>query len=127
MNVSRKNIAANTNEVTHDPEKPSLHRTQRHPDSSVLKNVQEENDRNPERRVEIVEDESERSEEGLHHQEGQVNDQVVGPKASSGPIKVCHEVDDDVVDKHPGRREGNIREHVGYWVRRSPVHAVVRL
>ena len=62
------------NEATHDPEKPPFHQGQGHPESNVLKDMQEENDRDSKRRVEIVEDESERSEEGLHHQEGQVDD-----------------------------------------------------
>ena len=89
--------------------------------------MQEENDRNPERRVEIVEDESERSEEGLHHQKGQVNHQMIGPKTSGGPIKVGHEVDDDIVKEHSSRRKGNVCEHVGDWVGCSSIHAVARL
>jgi hypothetical protein len=89
--------------------------------------MQEENDRNPERRIEIMEDESKRSEEGLHHQEGQVHHQMIGPKTSGGPIKVCHEVDDDVVDEHPSCGEGNVCEHVGDWEGCSSVHAVAGL
>ena len=67
-------ITIKTNEATHNPEQPSLHRGQWHPDSGILKNVHEENDGDSERSVEIVEDESECSEEGLHHQEDQVDD-----------------------------------------------------
>ena len=89
--------------------------------------MHEENDRNPERRVEIVEDEAKGSEERLHHQEGQVNDEMVGPESSSRPVQVCHEVDDDVVDEYTGCREGKVREHVGDWVGCSSVHAVARL
>ena len=89
--------------------------------------MQEENDRDPERGVKIMEDKSERSEESLHHQEGEVNYQVVGPKASSGSVKVCHEVDDDIVDEDSSCREGDVREHVGDWVGCSSVHTVVRL
>ena len=122
-----RDIIANTNEITHDPEEPPLHRSQRHPDPSVLEDMQEENDRNPECRVEIVEDESKRSEEGLHRQERQVDDQVICPKASSGPIEVRHEVDDDVVDENPACREWDVCEHIGERERRSSVHAVARL
>ena len=73
-------ITTKTNEVTHNPEKPSLHHSKRHPDSGILKNVHEGDDRNSERNAETTEDESECSEEGLHYQEDQVNDQMVGPK-----------------------------------------------
>ena len=89
--------------------------------------MQEENDRNPEPRVEIMEDESKRSEEGLHRQEGQVDDQVICPETSSGPIKVCYEVDDNVVDENPTCREWDVCERIGEWEDRSSVHAVVRL
>lgn len=98
----------NDNGITHNPEKPSLHRGKRYPKSDVLKNMQEKDHRDPESRVEIVENESERSEERLHHQEGQVNDQMEGPKTPGGPIKACHEVDNDVVDEDPRRREGKV-------------------
>ena len=125
--VSQEEATVDTREVTHDPEKPSLHRSQRHPNSRVLKNVREEKDGNPKRRVEIVEDEAKRSEECLHHQEDQVNDQVIGPETSSGPIQACHEVDDDVVDEYSSCRERNICEHVGDRIGRSSVHAVARL
>jgi len=126
-NVSKEDMMINANGITHNPEEPPLHRSQRHPDPSVLKNMQEENDRNPERRIEIVENEPECSEECLHCQERRVNNQVICPKASSGPVKVCHEVDDDVVDKDSSCREREVREHVGDWIRCSPVHTVARL
>jgi hypothetical protein len=42
--------------------------------------MQEENDRGPKSRVEVVKNESERPEEGLRHQEGQVDNWVEGPK-----------------------------------------------
>ena len=122
-----RDITLNTNEITHNPEKPSLHRSQRHPDPSVLEDMQEENNRNPERRIEIMEDKSKRSEEGLHRQEGQVDDQVICPETSSGPIEVCYEVDDNVVDENPTCREWDVCEHIGKWEGRSSVHAVVRL
>ena len=89
--------------------------------------MQEENDRNSKRRVEVVEDEPKRSEECLHRQERQVDDQVICPETSSGPIEVCHEVDDDVVDENPACREWDVCEHIGEWEGRSSVHAVVRL
>ena len=89
--------------------------------------MREEKDGNPKRRVEIVEDEAKRSEECLHHQEDQVNDQVIGPETSSGPIQTCHEVDDDVVDEYSSCGKGNICEHVGDGIGRSSVHAVTRL
>ena len=60
-------------EITHDPEEPSLHQGKRYPDSDILENMQEKDDRDPEGGVEIVEDKPKRSEEGLHDQEGQVN------------------------------------------------------
>ena len=45
------------NEAAYNPEKPSLHRGQWYPHSVVLKDEREENERNAERRVEIVENE----------------------------------------------------------------------
>jgi hypothetical protein len=87
----------------------------------------EKNDGDPEGGVEIVEDESKGSEEGLHGQEGQVDDQVKGPKAAGGPIEACHEVDDDVVDEDSCRRKGKVGKHVGDRVRSPTVHAVTRL
>ena len=113
--------------VTRNPEKPSLHRGQRHPYPSILNNMHEENHRNPERRVEIVEDEPKRSEERLHRQEGQVNDEVIGPETSSRPVQVRHEVDDDIVEKYASCRERNVCKHVGDWVGCSSVHAIARL
>ena len=120
--VRHVEIIIENNEATHDPEKPSLHRSKRHPDTGVLVNVHGEEDRNPECRVEIAEDETERSEERLHRQESQVNDQVVGPKASGRPVETRHEVDHDVVDKHPSSRERKICKHVGDRVGCSSVH-----
>ena len=125
--VSRLEVSTKNSKITHDPEQPSLHGTQRHPDSRVLKNVHEENDGNPESRVEIAEDEPKCPEEGLHHQEDQVNDQVIGPKTTRGAIEVGHEVDDDVVDENPGRGEGKICKHVGNREGCSSVHAITRL
>ena len=125
--VRRVEIIIKDSRVTHNPEKPSLHRSQWHPYSGILENVRGENDRNPERRVEIAEDKTERSEEGLHHQEDQVNDQVVGPKTSGRPVETRHEVDHDVVDEHPSSRERKICEHVGDWIGCSSVHAVACL
>ena len=117
----------NNNEETHDPEQPSLHRGQRHPESDVLDDVHEENDGDPEGRVEIAEDKSKRSEEGLHRQEGQVDDQMVSPETPCRPIEACHEVNDDVVDEHPGCRKGNVCEHVGDWIGCPSVHAITCL
>ena len=89
--------------------------------------MQEKDHRDPECRVEIVENESKRSEERLHHQEDQVDDQMKGPEASGGPIKACHEVDNDVVDEDSRCREGKISKHVGNWVCSSSIHGVARL
>jgi len=71
--IRHEGVIIENTEATHDPENPSLHRGKRHPDTGVLENVHGEEDRDPECRVEIAKDETERSEERLHRQEGQVN------------------------------------------------------